>query len=369
MSLGRPGLRGVSGAPRRGRRSSRRQLITVFLAIGALWATGFPPKMASGGSAAPEMIELTIGDTSASPTPTGFVPSLAMPEIPNLYRRVGLNVKTISIPLGQAVQLVASGNPPVATGTGPSYVVFGYVHGATNVRFFAGEMQKPPYELVVRKGITELNQIKTLGVSTVGSTSSQSCQTMLRLAHMQANRDYDLVLLGTASARIAAVQAGKVDGTCEPVPYPEYYHDTYGMTVLAKTSDVLPYYATGGWIYNARWAQDPVHRAALVRLTEAILLAIRWTMDPSNKSRVEALAATAFRVPDRYAELYYAELVGRQLLTPDGYIPKQAAESNARDYPNMGLTGPAPRFSQYYDWSILKEAARTLGFSIRQPEY
>jgi ABC-type nitrate/sulfonate/bicarbonate transport system substrate-binding protein len=341
----------------------------VFLMIGALWATGFPPQTANSANGTPEVIQLTIGDTSPIGTPTSFVPSLAMREIPNLYRRVGLKVNSIAIPLGQAVQLVQAGNPPVAQGTGPSYVVFGRMHGATSVRIFAGEMQKPPWELVVRKGITQLNEIKTLGVSSVGATSSQNCQTILRSAHMRANRDYDLVLLGNASARIAAVQAGKVDGSCEPLPYPEYYHDKYGMAVLAKTSDYLPYYATGGWIYNAQWAQDPIHRAALVRLTEAILLAHRWTMDPSNKSRVEAMAARAFKVPDRYAELYYAELVGRQLLTPDGYIPKQAAESNAQDYANMGLVGPAPPFSRYYDWSILQEAARTLGFSIRQPEY
>jgi hypothetical protein len=346
----------------------RHPSLAAALLMGVL-ATGGSAGVAQGGQAVPDVIPLTVGSTSAGASPTSFVERAVMKALPQLYQRVGLTINSVSIPLGQAVQLVESASPPVAEGLGPTSVAFGHMHGATNVKIFAGMMQKSPYELVVRHGITKLTQIKTLGVPSVASASSQNCQTILRSASMQANRDYALVLLGNSAARITAVQTGKVDGSCEPVPYPEYYRDTYGMTILAKASAHVPYYATGAWIYNAKWAQDPVHRAALLRLVQVILLAHRWTMDPVHKNEVEALAAKAFNLPAPYAQLYYAEVVGQELLTPDGYIPKQAALGNQQDHVNMGTTGTPPDLSQYYDWSILQEAAKVLGIPIRQPEY
>jgi ABC-type nitrate/sulfonate/bicarbonate transport system substrate-binding protein len=350
------------------RRPRHERWLAVTLMAAMLSALGVQSQVAGAAGAPPSVVQLTVGSASST-SPAGFVTSLVMQEIPGLYQRVGLSITIITIPLGQAVQLVQSGNPPVAMGPGQSNVASGYLHGATDVRIFAGIMQKSLYELVARRGITKMIEIKTLGVPSVASAASQNCQTILRSAGMQANRDYALVLLGNSAARVAALQAGKVDGSCEPLPYPEYYRDKYGMAVLAKTSAYLPYYATGAWVYSTKWAQDPAHRAALVRLAQAILLAHRWTVDPAHKSQVVMMAAKAFNVTEPYADLYYRELVDGEVLTPDGYVPERAAQSNEQDYANMGITVTPPSLSRYYDWSILQEAAAGLGIRIRRPEY
>jgi len=339
---------------------------TVLIATLVL-GTGLPG--AGGGEPLPRVISLTVGSTTNSASAISFVYHTVLKEVPQFYQQVGLSVDGISVQMGQAVQLVASASPPVLEGSGQTSVAVGYLRGVTNVKIFAGSLQKPAYELVVRPGISQFTQIKTLGVPSVDSASSQVCQAILRAARMQVDKDYALVLLGTSGARVAAVQAGRVDGSCELLPFPELYHDKNGLLILAKASTYLPEYAAGAWIYNTKWAQDPVHHGAVVRMAEAILLASRWAMDPAHKSQVVALVAKTLNVPQEYAELFYSQEIGHQLMTPDGYIPKLAALGNARDMVNMGLVKTPPDPSQYYDWSILQEAAKALKMEIRQPGY
>jgi hypothetical protein len=343
-------------------------VIGLWVAPGAMSGAFLPAWAASTGGPMPDVINLTIGLTSSSASANSFLFHTVLEEKPQFFHQAGLSINSVSVQMGQTVQLVESGNPPVLE-TGQTLVAVGYEHGATDIKIFAGVLQKSPYELVVRKGISQFTQIKTLGVPSVASASSQNCQAILRSAHMQVNRDYSLVLLGSSGARVVAVQAGKVDGSCEVLPYPELYHDKYGMTVLAKASTYLPYFASGAWVYNMKWARDPVHHAALVRFAEAILLASQWVMDPANKSEIVALVVKTFNLPEKYAQLVYAEEVGNQMMTPDAYVPKQAALGNVQDSVNAGLVKKPLDPSQYYDWSIVQEAAKVVGVTIRQAEF
>lgn len=356
-------------SPGRGPRSDCRRSRCVAAVILATVLAAGTGMAGAGGAPVPNVIHLTVGSTTNSSSAISFVYHTVLKEMPQFYQQVGLEVDGISVQMGQAVQLVASGSPPVVEGSGQTSVAVGFMHGVANVKIFAGSLQKPAYELVARPGIGQLTQIKTLGVPSVESASSQVCQAILRSAHMEVNKDYSLVLLGTSGARVAAVQAGKVDGSCELLPFPELYRDRNGLVILAKASTYLPEYAAGAWIYNTQWARDPVHHAALVRLAEAILLASRWAMDSAHKSPVVALVAKTLNVPAEYAELFYAAEIGQQLMTPDGYIPMRAALGNAADMVNMGLVKTPPDPSKYYDWSILQEAAKALAMPIRRPEY
>jgi ABC-type nitrate/sulfonate/bicarbonate transport system substrate-binding protein len=313
----------------------------------------------------PAVIDLTVGATSSSSSAISFIYSSILSQMPQFYRQVGLKVNALTVAMGQSVQLIQSGSPPVVLGVGVGTLLAGQDHGVNQVKFFAGELQKPAYELVARPGITSMKQIKTLGVPSVESGASEYCQDMLATQGLKVNRDYSLVLVGTSGARIAAVQAGKVDGSCELTPYPQLYHDKYNMPILARAADLLPYSATGNWAYNTTWAKTPLHHEALVRLAEANLLATRWAFDPANKARVEAIAAKTLHVPAKYADLFYQQEIGEQLATPDGYIPRQALQSDARDLVSMGLSKTTPNLEKDYNWSFLQEAAKRLHVTIR----
>jgi hypothetical protein len=314
-------------------------------------------------------LDISIGATSTSPSAISFILHPVLTENPEFFRKAGVNFDQTAIQMGNAVALAQNGNPPIIEGTGVASVAGGWEAGTTDVKIFFGELQKSMYQLVVRKGITKLTDIKTLGVPSIDSASSQFCQALLRGAHLSANKDYQFVLLGTSGARVAAVQAGKVDGSCELVPFPELYHDQYGMTVLQPNGAKLPYFAAGAWGYNVKWAADPQHHEAIVRLAEAILLAIQWIYNPENKAKVIDLAAKGLNVPQKYAEYFYDDLIGQQAYTPDGYLAKPAVDLDAQIMTDIGLVKSYPNVSKYFDWSILQEAAKRLNVRIRKVEY
>lgn len=325
---------------------------------------------ASSKPSFPKVMDLTVGSTSSSTSAISFLFHTIMSQKPEFYQKAGLNVKVVSVQMGQASALVQTQNPPVLEGSGQVTVAQGYTQGAKDVKIFMGELQKPAYFLVSGKNITKATQIKTIGIPSVYSASAINCEDIMKkVANYTKNNQYKMVLVGTSGARVAAVQAGKVDASCELLPYPQEYQDKYGLHILASAASALPYFGSGVWVYNTKWAQDPTHHEALVRLSEAALLADKWAFDPANKSAVISLVEKTFKIPAKYAQIFYTNEIGNQLYTPDGYIPKQAAQGDSQSMVQVGLAKTAPNPSQYYNWSILQEAAKRLGMTIRKPTY
>jgi ABC-type nitrate/sulfonate/bicarbonate transport system substrate-binding protein len=268
------------------------------------------------------------------------------------------------------VQMMMASNPPIVEGTGLGTVASGWLQGATDVKIFLAETQKSPYDLILRPGITKLGDVKTLGVPGMTSASAQTCQQLLRSANFHVNKDYRMVLLGTSGARVAAVQAGKVDGSCESVPFPQLYKEQYGLTVYPVGKGGIPYVAAGAWGYSTKWGADPEHHETLVRIAEAVLMATRWSYDPANKEKIIAMVQRSFDVPRASAELFYKEEIGAQILSPDCYMPRQAAVGVLQAMVDIDEMKEIPKnVGQYFDWSILQTAAQRLKIKIRAPEY
>lgn len=318
----------------------------------------------------PKTIAVSVGYTSVAPSAISFTSHPVLTEHPEFFDKFGVSVGAINAQMGQAVQMMMAGNPPIVEGTGLGTVASGYLQGATDVKIFLAETQRSPYELILRPGVTKLGEIKTLGVPGMTSASAQTCQQLLRGANLSVNKDYRMVLLGTSGARVAAVQAGKVDGSCESVPFPQLYHDQYGLAVYPVGKGGLPYFAAGAWAYSTKWAADPEHHEALVRIAEAVLTATRWSYDPANKERVIAMVQKDFDVPRASAELFYRTEIGDGVLSPDCFMPKAAAVGVMQAMVDIGDMSAVPQnLGQYFDWSILQTAAHRLNIKIRTPDY
>jgi ABC-type nitrate/sulfonate/bicarbonate transport system substrate-binding protein len=289
--------------------------------------------------------------------------------MPEFFAKAGIKVDPIAIQMGDAVQMMMAGNPPVVEGTGLGTTATGAQEGATDIKIFLAETERVPYELIVRKGVTRMDQIKTLGVPGITSASSQYCQQILKAAGLSVDKNFELVLLGTSGARVAAVQAGKVDGSCELSPFPELYKQQYGLETL-RGIGAQPYFAAGAWAYSTKWGADPVHREALVRLAEAVLMATQWAISPANKSKVVDMVMKSFEVPRPVAESFYHVEIEQGGLSPDAYIPKAAAVAVGRAMVAIGAMPKEPtNYGQYFDWSILQTAAQRLKIKIRKSEY
>lgn len=337
----------------------------LVLAFGLLVLGGSQPLSAAD----PAPMEVTVGYTAITPSAITFTSHPVLAEMPDFFAKVGLKIDGVNIQMGDAVQMMMAGNPAIVEGTGLGTVATGAQQGATDVKIFLAETERAPYELIVRKGVTRMDQIKTLGVPGITSASSQYCQQILKAAGLSVDKNFSLVLLGTSGARVAAVQAGKVDGSCELSPFPELYKQQYGLETL-KANGALPYFAAGAWAYNTKWGADPAHHEALVRLAEAVLLATKWSTDPANKSKVIDLVAKSFDVPQNVAAGFYHVEIEEGALSPDAYMSKPSAAAVGRAMVAIGAMPAEPAsYAQYFDWSILQTAAQRLKIKIRKSEY
>jgi len=338
----------------------------ALLVAFALIALG-GPRPASAADPAP--LDVTVGYTAITPSAITFISHPVLEQMPEFFAKAGIKVDGVNIQMGDAVQMMMAGNPAVVEGTGLGTTATGAQEGATDIKIFLAETERVPYELVVRKGITRMDQIKTLGVPGMTSASSQYCQQILKAAGLSVDKNFELVLLGTSGARVAAVQAGKVDGSCELSPFPELYKQQYGLETL-RGLGALPYFAAGAWAYSTKWGADPAHRELLVRLAEAVLMATQWSINPANKTKVIDMVQKSFDVPRPVAENFYHVEIEEGGLSPDGYIPKVAAVAVGRAMVAIGALPKEPTsYAQYFDWSILQTAAQRLKIKIRPSEY
>ncbi|HXP93811.1 MAG TPA: ABC transporter substrate-binding protein [Candidatus Binatia bacterium] len=337
------------------------------LAIAALAVIAGPVR----ATAQQKVLTVSVGYTSVAPSAISFTTHPVLGEMPEFFQKAGLTINPINAQMGQAVQMMMASNPPIVEGTGLGTVASGWIQGATDVKIFLAETQKSPYDLILRPGISKLSDVKTLGVPGMTSASAQTCQQLLRAANFKVNKDYRMVLLGTSGARVAAVQAGKVDGSCEAVPYPALYHEQYGLTVFPVGKGGAPFFAAGAWGYSTKWAAaDPDHRETLIRIAEAVLMATRWAYDPANKEKLIAMVQRTFEVPRSAAELFYSAEIGQQILSPDCYMPRPSALGVMQAMVDIDEMKEIPKnLGQYFDWSILQTAAQRLKIKIRTPEY
>jgi NitT/TauT family transport system substrate-binding protein len=179
--------------------------------------------------------------------------------------------------------------------------------GAPTVIFASAE-EGLPHKLVAAKGITDVNQLvgKTLGVSKVGSLSDQ----ITRIALTKAGVDADKVKYqqaGDAPSRLAALEAGAIDGTILSSPSDELAVKA-GFPMLIDVAKQLP-----GFAYELLYAKKATIEAkqdVFLRFMKGYIRGAQYTTDPANKDEVLAISAAATGQKAEDFELTYNEHIG-----------------------------------------------------------
>ena len=128
------------------------------------------------------------------------------------FRRYGLDVELVFLRGGQmAVQALVSGDPPIVN---IGNVVQAGLQGHDVVLIAASETAYA-FSVVAPPGIVRVADLrgKKLGVSGFGSLSHNAALVFLRRFNFEPNRDVAIVVAGTASERLAALAAGRIDAT------------------------------------------------------------------------------------------------------------------------------------------------------------
>jgi NitT/TauT family transport system substrate-binding protein len=259
-----------------------------------------------------------------------------------------------------SIRAVVSGSVSIGL-LGSDGCIVAVTKGA-QIRQVGASLIKPTYDIIGEKGMSGLADLKgkDVGVSSVASGTAILARTFFRAKGLQQG-DYDLVVAGGNTERIAALQSGKVGAALLSDPG-NFVTLEQGYVHLGNIMDVIPDYDFSAWWVNQPWAQQ--HPEVVVRFLKAQIRALRWLNDPANRDGVLAVLQERLKVTPTIADkiyTYYTHDVP-DALARDLSFNERATTKTIETAGELGeIERPYPPATQFYEPSYLSQAQRELG--------
>jgi len=253
------------------------------------------------------------------------------------FKKYGLDVRLVQMRTG-ALSMATLSTGQVQYNYGSPGNALSAAVGGMRIQCVASPVQKIPRELVARKEIRTLEDLrgKTFGVQSIGG--GFWLQTMIALDQLGIDPDkYDLKMriLGDTATVTQALGSGGVDATVIPYSYSEAAKRA-GANVLADIGKLsFPYQGTTICFLQESSSSAPDQVSRLLKgLTDAVVL----IHDPSAKADIIEILRKAFRFPKpQDAESSYKVLTIMATLdmTPDPNAWKLVQKITARINPKV----------------------------------
>jgi ABC-type nitrate/sulfonate/bicarbonate transport system substrate-binding protein len=177
---------------------------------------------------------IRIGISAAS---LGFLPTV-LAERKGFYSKHGINSEHVLVPCAIATNALLSGDLDYAVCTGPG--IAGAIKGLP-IKLVMTTQDKLGYLLLVKPEVQKLTDLrgKTIGISTFGSQLYLTSVTLFRQAGMEPGKDINLLPGGDNTARLAAMDAAKIDAAFVSSPA-DIFGAKRGYKVLLWTRDHVP---------------------------------------------------------------------------------------------------------------------------------
>jgi ABC-type nitrate/sulfonate/bicarbonate transport system substrate-binding protein len=212
------------------------------------------------------------------------------------FRKYGLDVRMVQLRNGSlSMSTLASGQ--VQFNYGSPANALSAAAGGMRLQCIASAVNKIPRELVARKEIRTLDELrgKSFGVQSIGG--GFWLQTMIALDYLGIDPDkYDLKMriLGDTATVTQALGSGGVDATVIPYSFSEAAKRA-GANVLADVGKLpIPYQGTTICFLR----DSPSHNPDIIsRLLKGLVDAVVMIHDPSAKLDVTEILRKSFRFP------------------------------------------------------------------------
>ena len=178
--------------------------------------------------------KIRIGISTAS---LGFLPTVVA-EKKGFYAKYGLAPEHVQIACAIATNALLSDDLDYAVCTGPG--ISGAIKGLP-IKLVATTQDKLGYLLLVKPNVQKLVDLraKTVGISTFGSQAYLTTVTLFRRSGMEPGKDVNLLPAGDNAARLAAMDAGKIDAAILSSPF-DIFGAKRGYKVLLWSRDHVP---------------------------------------------------------------------------------------------------------------------------------
>ena len=213
-----------------------------------------------------------------------------------MFRKYGLDVRLVQLRNG-ALSMATLSSGQVQYNYGSPGNALSAAAGGMNIQCVASPVQKIPRELVARKEIRTIEDLrgKTFGVQSIGG--GFWLQTMIALDQLGIDPEkYDLKMriLGDTATVTQALGSGGVDATVIPYSFSEAAKRA-GANVVADIGKLnFPYQGTTLCFFRDSPASSPDQVSRLLRgMVDAVLM----IHDPAAKPEIVEILRKAFRFP------------------------------------------------------------------------
>jgi len=220
-----------------------------------------------------------------------------------------------------------------------------------------GDSTVPIYTLIVHSSIKSYADLKGKRLAITGPTDPLNyILARMLAANGLAPSDYEMIGLGGAPQRLAAVQNRGVAGALINQPS-DFIALASGFSSLGLSTDYVDnfqYTITGA---RRDWAQK--NRPLVVRFLRAYLKACEFFYDPKNKeAAVRALAERTKSDKEEAEKTYALYMKTKKTIPRDGGVDVQGARKVAESWKDFGLPKTPPPVDSAIDLSYLTEARK-----------
>jgi ABC-type nitrate/sulfonate/bicarbonate transport system substrate-binding protein len=191
----------------------------------------------------------------------------------DLMKKNGINVNFQAIPdAASALRTVISGQADIFLGSLPT-AINAVANGGAGIKVIAANDQATDYVLVAQKGVTLQNiSGKTLAIDSSGSAGHVISKISLQDAGVNPDAPR-YVTIGSSSARLTAILAGRVD--IAPLHYPLALQalDNPNITLLLDSGKTIGAYLQSGLIASDGFLKN---KALTQKVVNAFINAERW---------------------------------------------------------------------------------------------
>jgi len=218
------------------------------------------------------------------------------------------------------------------------------------LRLIAVTNAEPLWGIVVRKGITQVSDLKgkKMGVSSFGGTSYSAALYVLKHFGLRPKEDVAILATGGTTERIAALKQTAIDAAVIPAPG-DMKAEQEGFKILLDAGSVYKLPNGGMSTTVAKIKQNPAEVRKVVR---ALVLATKFFVDPQNKVEVTKYLSRVFSLDASGTEEFYRRLIPS--LSPSGVVEMDKVKLIVDSAVERGLINKPVEPETLVDFSFTK---------------
>ena len=194
---------------------------------------------------------------------------------------------------------------------------------------------------------------KRVAVASLGGTGAAATRASLKAIGLDADKDVTLIVIGSASVRMAAMETGSVEAAIMPVPW-NFRMKQKGFKELIYAGKVMSQPLTGLATSKEKVEKQPDQARRMLRGFLRSMRAMR-----EDKKGVTEFIAGKFSLDGPTAEETYKIMI--QTLTDDGTISEKDLTVLLEEMKQEAGVKRAVPLRDIVDYSLLRRAAKEIG--------